>query len=236
MTLRQFISAVAVKRKQIIAYAADDEPVPVEQFETRNVTVKRRKLPRDGPPGFVVIRDDDGFAGSLSLDELRHLVTPPIRRPWSDGGETSYRALFEILDNTVFTSFEKKQMVAMSREIEERAWRVGHGTLRCGFQSLEALRKQRSVYSRLVEETDLDVHVYLADEQGEWPVDGVTAHVESSDEIGRTWLVVYDGSTYTMAACALIAEEVEAGRFRGFWTYDEELVDELLTYLTTTYE
>ncbi len=235
MTLEQFISAVAVQRKQIIVYAPDEAAVPVEQFETRNVTIERRSLPSDGPPGFVVIREDDGFVGSLGLGELQHLLTPPIRRPWSDGVETSYRALFEILDNTLFTSFDKRQMVAVSREIEERAWRVGHGTLSCGFQSTEALRKQQSVYARLVGGTDLDVHIYVGDNQGEWPFDGATFHVESSDEVGRTWFVVFDGSTYTMAACALVAEETEDGRFRGFWTYDEELVHEILSYLTSTY-
>ncbi|WP_224334602.1 DICT sensory domain-containing protein [Haloprofundus halobius] len=235
MTLGQFISAVAAERKQLVVYAVDDAEVPIEQFETRNVSVERRSLSDDGLPGFVVIRDDDGFAGALSLEEFRHLVTPPIRRPWSDDIETSYRALFEVLDNTLFTSFDKRQMVAASREIEERAWRVGHGTLRCGFQSSDALRKQRPVYSRLVGETDLDLHVYLADDQEEWPVDGVTHHVESSEEIGRTWFVVFDGSTYTSAACAIVAEEVEDGQFRGFWTYDEERVDEMLSYLTSTY-
>ncbi|WP_168191200.1 DICT sensory domain-containing protein [Haloprofundus sp. MHR1] len=235
MTLRQFISAVAAERKQLIVYAAADASVPVEQFETRNVTVERRPLPADGPPGFVVIRDESGFAGSLGLEELRHLVTPPIRRPWSAESESSFRPLFEILDNAVFASFDKRQMVAASREIEERAWRVGHGTLRCGFQSADALRKQRTVYSRLVDETDLEVHVYVAGDRGPTTVDGVRFHLESTAEIGRTWFVVFDGSTYTKVACGLIAEEVEDGLFRGFWTYDGEFVDEILSYLTSTY-
>ncbi|KTG09411.1 hypothetical protein AUR64_16675 [Haloprofundus marisrubri] len=234
MTLDQFIADVADRRKQIIVYAPEDATVPLQQFETRNVSIERRTLPDDGPPGFVVIRDDEGFSGALGIDELGHLLTPPIRRPWENDAETSYRPLFEILDNAVFASFDRRQMVGVSREIEERAWRTGHGTLRCGFQSTEPLEKQRSVYRRLAE-TELDIHVYLADNT-EPQIDGVTYHVESAAEIGRTWFVVFDGSTYTEAACGLVAEEIEDGAFRGFWTYDEPFVDEILSHLTSTYD
>jgi hypothetical protein len=235
MTLDTFLSTVAAQRKQITVYTTGREELPLEQFETRNVTIEERTLPEDGPPGFVVIHDEDGFSATLGLAEFRTLLTPPIHRPWDDEVETSYRPLFEILDNTLFASFDRRRMLAVSREVEERAWRIGNGTLRCGFQSARALRAQESVYQRLAEETDLDIHIYLSEHWDRPTLDNVTFHVESDEEIGDTWFVVHDGGTHTLSACGLIAEEIADGRFRGFWTYDDTLVGEILTYLETAY-
>lgn len=145
-----------------------------------------------------------------------------------------YRALFELLDDTVFASLDRRQLLATVRELEDRAWRVGRGTLRVGFQSYAAFRDQEPVYLQLAEETDLDIHIYVAPEtltvdRSNWPV---RFHTEPADEIGRYWSFMFDGDGVDENKCALVAEEREAGSYYGFWTYEPSLVDRAIETLT----
>lgn len=240
-SLADALAEVAARRQTLEVYTDDDE-VAAElrrQFSTRNVDVVRRSLPSADGPGFVVVRDGAGaFGGALSLGQLEAIVSPTIHPPWvlaeSDVDVTD---LFAFLDDTLFASFDRRQMVAAAREIEERAWRVDAGALHVGFQNAEAFRDQRSVYERFLRERELAVRVYVRDA---WTRDAATLAdlevvAEAGAEIGRFWFVLFDGGGSALNACGLLAEECDPGRFRGFWTYDPERVSGLVSYLEDTY-
>lgn len=232
--LGNLLDVVERRRKTLTVYSAAGDGGIAQQFADRNATVEHRPLPEESP-GFVVVRENGTFVGSMATGDLERLLTPPLVRPWDETlVSEGYRALFETLDETLFATFDRRQLLFTAREIEERAWRVGRGTLRVGFQRLSKMRAQVPVYERLADETDLDIHVYGSDDWAPPEIDGVTVHPEAADEIGTFWLLAFDGGGDDDRACGLLAEERDEG-FYGFWSYDAELVAELLAYLERTY-
>ena len=236
MSLADLIEEVERRHKRITLYGTPEDAELLDRLATRNADRSHRTLPPGGPPAFVVVRDQAGFAGSIGVAELRELLEPPIYRPWDPGfAGAGYRAIYELLDDAVFASLDRRQLLAAAREIEDRAWRVGSGTLRVGFQRLSAMRDQVPVYARLGEDTDLDVHVYGDDDWTPPDVPGTTLHVEGGEEIGSFWFLAFDGGPERANACGLLAEERSPGVFYGFWTYDPALVERLLAYLRRNY-
>jgi hypothetical protein len=216
-------------------YAPERDETLARHFETRGATVDHEPLPDDGSGGFVVVADDEEFVGSVPRRDVRRLLSPGA----SDlelGSEPGVGLPMNLLADTTFVAFDRRKLLAASREIEDRAYRQGRGTLRVGFQSQSALASQQDVYDALVRETDLDVHVYVsADWEPTSPC--ATVHAEDAEEIGQFWLVVFDGGGDDRQACALLAEAVddEPGSFRGFWSYDPGRVAALDSYLAETY-
>ncbi|MFB6129281.1 MAG: hypothetical protein ABEJ28_00475 [Salinigranum sp.] len=165
-SLEEAVRAVESRRKVLEVFSGETDTDLVEQFATKNVTVVRRDLPPGSTTAFAVVRDEDGtFLGSIGLDALAALVSPQIHPPWTltDAG-SDYDEVFDFLDNTLFRSFDRRQMLATAREIEERAWRRAEGTLHTGFQNARSLRSQTPVYDRLAARGGLDVRVYVSRE------------------------------------------------------------------------
>lgn len=215
--------------KRFVVYAQETTDV-AEKFQARSVTVEHRGLPPEAPP-FVAIREGDRFVGAVSLDDLRTLLEPPIHRPDSiDGISEGYRALYEVLDDTVFLGLGRRRLLATSREFEDRALRVGRGTLRVSFQSLSAFESQVPVYRRLADETTLAIHIYGRPDWTPPPIERVTYHATTHDVVERHWILAFDGGGDDSHACALLARETEEG-FTGRWSYDPAVVTDLLTAL-----
>ena len=231
--LRDFIEAAEAQEQTVVEYSPSPSSELEDLFETRNVTVVHRALPDDGSRGFVVVRRGGEFYGALSLAAIDRALAPSAEDPGA-GAEAAFRDFLDLFDETVFTAYDRRQMLATSREIEDRAWRVGSGALYAGFQSSDALRSQASLYGQFGEETDLDVHVYVTDEWDPPALDEVTVHVEDAAEIGDVWFVAFE-SADEMYTCALLAEERDPGEFRGFWTYDPDTVGDVVAYLRETY-
>ncbi|MFC6825888.1 DICT sensory domain-containing protein [Halopelagius fulvigenes] len=239
MTLQFVIEEAEKRRKSAVYYAPEEGDLPA-QFDAQNVEMEYRDVPPGGPDPFVTIFDGGRFLGAVSVESLRTFLWPPIRRPY-DATDLSpeYRALVELLDDTVFASLSRRQLLATTREFEDRAWRTGRGRLHVGFQSRSAFRAQRSLYRRMAAETDLDVHVYRAGDDGtddDASDDGVaesglTLHVGSEAEFGRHWFVVFDGGGNDGPKNALVAEQRTDETFYGVWTYDSGLVDRALAEL-----
>lgn len=227
MTFEDILTDVERRRQTLVVYSSVDSPEIIDRFTFRNVTVEHRSLPGETAQGFVVVRDGE-FVGSIGLEELQLLLEPPFAPPWDETviGE-AYRALYELLDDSLFTSLERRQLLGASREIENRAWNVGSGTLRAGFQRFSAVEAQLPVYTRLARETDLEIHVYSEDEWKPASSPGFAYHGDSHEDIGRFWFLSFDGAGDDRQMGALLAEERTAGEFFGFWTYDPELVAEL---------
>jgi len=228
--LEKFIEEVERRQKRFVVYS-DDAVDVADQLATRNVTVERRELPSTDPEPFVEIYDGDRFLGGIDLDDLQVLLEPPIVRPDDpeDVGD-AYRALLEVLDGTVFATLDRQQLQATSREFERRAWQVGRGTLRVGFQSLSAFEPQTETYRRLGEETDLDIHVYGQPDWSPPTIPNVTYHRDTEGTLTPYWFMAFDGGDEESQRCALVAREDGDG-YRGFWTYDPSLVGDILATL-----
>ncbi len=227
MSLRELIEGVEAHEKTLTVFDAAPGAVGAlrEHFQDRNLVVEGDST-EAGPSGYAVLGSDEAFVTAVSVDEL---LDP-------SAGDDAYQPILDHLDETMFTSYSRDRMLAASREIEDRAWRVEEGSLHAGFQYFSNVEPQREAYERLGGESDLDVHVYVVPGGGIDPLSDVTLHVEDVDEIRRSWFVAYDGGGLQEYMCALVAEEREGhDGFYGFWTYDPSTVEYVLDHLETTY-
>jgi hypothetical protein len=238
-SLSDAIASIEAERKSIEVYTtAPQEAADVaDQFSTKNVAVDYSPLPDEADEGFVIIRGPDGaFLGSIGLSTFAAILAPEIHPPWTlVESDTEYDQIFDFLDNTLFSSFNRRQMLATAREIEERAWRHAAGRLYTGFQTVEAYQAQESVYERLNQHEQVSVQLYL---NADWETevsDLLPVQLVSTDEIGEFWFVFYDGGGSDLAKCGLLAEERRSRQYYGFWTYDPAYVDELILYLESRF-
>ena len=234
MSLAELIAGVEDHQKELQVFNTDEATVSAlrEQFHDRNVAVGAEETPSGKPDAFAVLSEEGEFITAADVDDMRH---PENERTGPDPGGP-HRPILDHLDETMFTSYDIGQMVAASREIEDRAWRVGSGTLRSGFQKLSILEDQMDIYEQLAQKGSLDVHAYgFPDTDVPSHDTDLTIHVERSDEIEKSWFVAYDGGGVDVNKCALLAEERESRSFYGFWTYDPATVDWILEHLESTY-
>jgi hypothetical protein len=235
MTLTELISGVKDHEKALTAFNADEERVDAlrERFRDRNVSVFAERTPSGKPESFVVLAENGEFVTAAPLDDV--LASPTTEASPGFDGE-AYRPVLDRLDETTFTAYDVDRMVAASREIEDRAWRIGEGSLHSGFQRLSILEGQLDAYGQLANREGLSVYAYAAPDT-EMPDHGtdLTIRVERSEEIERSWFVVYDGGGNDLDKCALVAEERDPRAFYGFWTYDPDTVDWIVDHLESTY-
>jgi DICT domain-containing protein len=231
MSLATLLSTAARDRTTLRRYHAADESDLDDQFAGRNVTVESRSLPREGPPPFVVIRDADGFRAAVSDETLRSFLSPAVTPPWrADEADREYRVLYDLLDDTVFAGLDRQQLLGATREIEDRAYRVGAGHLHVGFQCRAAFATLESLYRELAAETDLNVHVYVVDEWLDDPLPDITVHVEPTPGVGRYWFLAFDGGPDPTQQCALVAEQ-HGDTYEGVWSYDPLVVEQVFDAL-----
>ena len=235
MSLTELIAGVAAHEMTLVVFNADEGDVADlrERFHDRNLTVVADRTHTGRPGAFAVLARDDEFVTAVALEEV---LERPRRTTDPDFDGQAYRPILDHLDETLFTSYDAGQMLAASREIEDRAWRVGAGTLHAGFQRLSILADELEVYGRLADRGALAVHAYATPDV---PVPDhdtdLTIHVERAAEIERSWFVVYDGAGIDASKCALLAEERDPGAYYGFWTYDPGTVDWIVDHLESTY-
>ncbi|MFB6191846.1 MAG: DICT sensory domain-containing protein [Haloarculaceae archaeon] len=243
MTLSELIAGVESHEKTLTVFNADREAVETlrSQFADRNVSVVSERTPDGTPEAFVVLADDGAFVTAAGVSDVVGEAGGGRTgrngdRDGEEDGEYPYRPILDHLDETMFTSYDTGQMVASSREIEDRAWRLGEGALHAGFQRLSILDDQMDVYTRLASKDGLDVHAYAVPDREMLDHEtDLTIHLERSEEIERSWFVVYDGGGVDVNKCALLAEERDDRQFYGFWTYDPDTVDWIVDYLETSY-
>jgi len=246
MSLIELIAGVEAHEATLTVFNTD--PAVAEElreyFADRNVRIVDEQT-ASGPEEFAVLARDGEFVTGVTVGELLpgadgdgETASPEA----SDGSEAERRdgrrvgsPVLDHLDETMFTSYSREDMVAASREIEDRAWRVGDGELHAGFQTLDVLTGEADTYDLLGEKDRLEVHAYAAAEGDAPEVEHYTVHVGETAEIRETWFVAYDGGGYDEAKCALLAEERAPGEFYGFWSYDPETVDYIIDYLTERY-
>ncbi len=232
MSLLELITGVEAHEQTLTVFNVDEATVEAlrERFRDRNIVV-RSGTAEGGPEAFAVLERDGEFVTGTGvpamLDEGEEFS--PAFDP------ESYRPILDELDGTVFTSYSMRQMIAASREIEDRAWRIGSGELHSGFQRVSILERTLDVYERLGEREGLTVHGYASRDTEPPRQDSFTLHLEDVDEIERSWFVAYDGGGIDENKCALLAEEREPREFYGFWTYDPGTVDYIVDHLKRSY-
>lgn len=214
-------------------------PEPLEEleeyFDAPGVEVTWEQVEGDGD-GVVVVSEGQEVLGSVPVAALRNLVSPedPPRPGTGVFDDWALRELFALLREATFSSSDRRQLLATSREFEDRAVRTGEGALHAGFQRPAALAAQAELYAAMAADTDLDVHAYLDAGWSVPTVPGVTVHAERDSELGDYWFVLFDGGPDAESACGLLAEQRD-GTYYGFWTYDATTVNRLLAYLQDTY-
>ncbi|SDM96532.1 Diguanylate Cyclase and Two-component system sensory domain-containing protein [Halogranum gelatinilyticum] len=231
MSLSELIAGVEDHRKTLTVVNASPGVADSlrDYFVDRNLHVAE-ETSEHTPKNYIVLGQDETFLTATSVATL--LADEQVDPGFENA---SYRPVLDEMDETMFTSYDIGRMVAASREIEDRAWRNGKGQLHAGFQRLSTLETQFEVYSRLGSRGDLDVHAYAAPDVDVPETPGVRVHVEDTEEIRRSWFVVYDGGGVDENKCALLAEEREPREFYGFWTYGSDTVDYIIDHLTTSY-
>jgi len=252
-SLRELVADIERTATTITVFAPEPHEELLDQFSTRNVEVAHESLPAVADSGFVLVQQNGAALGSIGLDALREANRTTVAPPWGDRGDSpAYRQFLSLFRETAFSTDSRRELLATTREIEDRAWRTGDGRLRAGFQSLTAYRDQLPVYRRLGSETDLDVHVYGRPDWTPPPIEGVRLHEEVAADIAQVWFVVFRDTAAERDAgrpaggsdaaasrgsnsCALLAEEREPDRYFGFWTYDDELVASIDDHLAATY-
>lgn len=234
MTLCELIAGVEDHEKTLTVFNADDSVVADlgEYFADRNVAVRPEETPSGKPGEFVTLSADGEVLTAAGLSDLRRMLDDePARLGLRD---RPYQPILDHLEDTMFTSWDAEQMVVASREIEDRAFRVGRGTLHAGFQSVSTLENELPIYQRLGS-TDVDVHAYAVPDTDPPDSEEFRLHLERATEIERTWFVAFDGGPDPDDRCALLAEEREDRTFYGFWTYDGSTVEYILDHLRAQY-
>ncbi|WP_122089606.1 DICT sensory domain-containing protein [Halalkalicoccus subterraneus] len=230
MSLSELISGVEAHEMTLTVYNADGAVEDLrERFADRNLTVEAGAAD-SGPDRFVTLDSDGTFVSATGLDDL--LKEPSERTNFEND---PYRPILDHLDETMFTSYSRRKMLAASREIEDRAWRVGKGQLHAGFQRISVLESQLETYSALGSRDALTVHTYGTPDIEIPTQTDFLIHAEGAEEIATSWFVAFDGADIDEMKCALLAEERDPGEFYGFWTYDPSTIDYIVSHLTSTY-
>lgn len=231
MTVHAFLAQFEPADVTITVYSPGPATDVVERLAAHRIDVSQRTLPAPVGDAFAVVRKNGTFDGVLPLDAVRtFLSASPDDRGVGEGPESDpdRQRLRSSLANTLFSSLTRSQLLATSREFEDRAYRLGAGTLRVSFQSLSTFRTQHDRYETLAGDTDLEIHVYGQADRDPPEIPGVTVHSLGRDCLADVWLLAFDAAGDEYNKCALVAEETDPGQYRGFWTYDPTLVDEIL--------
>lgn len=223
MDIRDVIDSVRARERTLTVFAPDDTLADAlaAHFASQNVRVVHERVPETELPS-VVVSEHGRVRARVDASSVATFVddNPLVKRV---GEDVPYRDILEAVDDTTFTAYDAESMLYASREIEDRAWRRGEGTLAAGFQSAASFDAQRHTYEVLAS-GDIDVHVFVPDGVEEPPAN-VTVH-EATGGVADAWFVAYDGGGAARQKSALLAEERAPRRFYGVLTYEPSLVDD----------
>ncbi|PSP73063.1 hypothetical protein BRC86_10330 [Halobacteriales archaeon QS_3_64_16] len=155
-------------------------------------------------------------------------------------GEDCPTEVLEPIGTTVVSAHSTQQMIVASRHIERRALEIESGEIHTCFQRLSLLGEDlRTViqYNLLAEE-GVDVHIYGFADHDLPEVEKPTVHPGRTEELADSWVVAFDSTEGDAdgEAAALVAQERASDEYAGFWTFDPELVGNVIEYMTATYQ
>jgi hypothetical protein len=239
MSLHDVVASVEAREKTLSLLNPRDADLAgalAEYLADLNVAVAVARTDTGEPRDVAVLTRGDELLASTECAALAGLVDETAPGPDGLGvDDAAADAVLSHLKETTFTAYDRAEMTAVSREIEDRAWRVGSGTLLAGFQTTSVLAGEAETYRNLATE-GLDVHAFAAPDGADVDVADVTLHVEDVPEIRDSWFVVFDGGGVRGQECALLAEARGENAYYGFWTYDPSVVERIYDHLAATYE
>jgi len=236
-SLRAVFDGVISERRTLLVVNASEEAMDVisSSLSRLNVTVRSASLP-EGPDAFTLLSRGNELIAAEPVGRVR-VVADGFDGEEAPAGD----AISEVFSEAVSAEFgvrdvRRGDLVRTSRLFERAALRRGAGTLHAGFQRLSrvpAEPRTHELYRTLVD-AGVDVHLYGTDD-AEPAVPGATVHAADEPEIRESWFVVYDGAGDSDGMGALLCFEQSPGSYDGFWTFREEIVVSLLSYLEATY-
>jgi len=224
MVFADVLGRVDDSRRRLVFYNVESRAHckrVVEYVGVHDVDIEYVSDPEQ-PDTTVSVQTDDTVLASDDIEQVAAYIDS-----WETDLSTATcpPSIFEALDETVFRSRNKRQLVLASRIIETRAARAGDGRLAVGFQQLSLARPQLSLYRSLPPSVSVSLY---GDPDWLPPADsGFTIHALESQHHTDYWWVVFDGTDNPGQHAALLAEETDDGSYTGFWTYRPSLIDEI---------
>ena len=237
MDLTQAIEYIQDHRKDLTLFNLGEPSIAEELrsfFSTQNLRIQTAGTASGRPRALAILSSGRTILAIVDVSVLRELTESVPRASDVGIADSEYADLLRHLKETTFTSYDTEQLLYASREIEDRARRVGQGTIHAGFQRFSVMAEQEQIYSDLARR-GIDVYAYgIPDTQ---PPDFATGeiHATNADEIAESWFVIFDGGGTNSQKSALIATERAEDDWFGAWTYDPAIVDRLCEYLDGTY-
>lgn len=159
------VAAVEDREKSLTVFNPPPETDVVDEvaeyLADYNVAVRAERTESGRPAEFVVLDVDDVVLTAFDLARLQEAIeaVPVADGPGVEPGP--FDDVLEHLAEATFTSYSHDRMLAASREIEDRALRVGTGRLVAGFQTADTLRGELERYAELAR-TGLEVTCFAA--------------------------------------------------------------------------
>jgi hypothetical protein len=241
MSYAELIDAITTADIQLCVYNHEGPEAAiadiVSYFDVDAADVSRKQS-TDKPNGVAVVAVGGDLLLEAQVDTLRKAVTTTtevLRN--ADPDEPLPSDLMMSFDDATFTSYDRQRLLVASRHIERRVHRVGSGTLHTSFQYLSNLANDLPTltYYNLLARAGVDIHVYGIPDETLENANGITVVGVESDEIASTWMVTFNGDGNDDEKAALVAREQVSNDWRGFWTFDPAVVDEVIEYTTAAY-
>jgi len=222
MVFGDVLGRVDDSRRRLVFYNAESrshcERV-VEYVGIHDVEIEYVDDPTE-PDSTVCVQDDDTRLASDDIEAVAAYIDS-----WETDLSTDAQppSIFEALDETIFRSKNRCQLMLASRILETRAARAGNGRLAVGFRQLSLARPQLPLYRSLP--PTISVSLYG---EPDWlpPADsGLAVYTPKSQHHADYWWVVFDGTDNPSQHAALLAEETDDGSYTGFWTYRQSLIE-----------
>lgn len=239
MNLASAIEDVRRNEKVLILYNPVDYPdleaALREYFHAHNVRIRCITTDSTEPRNTALLNSREELLATVDCATLDQLVRDV---PTSESGfgiaDSAYQDVLRHLKETTFTSRDTRELLYTAREIEDRARRVGQGTLHAGFQHVSRMVDQQGIYSDLARR-GLTVHTYGVPDTTPPDLGSATVHPVETDEIAAHWFVVFDGGGHPNQLTALVAAQQIENEFYGMWTYDPWIVRRLCAYIERMY-
>jgi hypothetical protein len=162
-------------------------------FETQNVRITVDRTVSGKPEEVAVLSNATEVLAVVDVSTLRGLLKAVPTGAGDLGiADREYESVLRHLKETTFTSYDTQQLLYASREIEDRARRVGQGSIHTGFQRCSVIAEQRSIYADLARR-GVSVHAYGVPDATPPDLSSGHVHTVSTDEVAETWFVVFDG-------------------------------------------
>lgn len=245
MSLSRFVDQVKDREKTLTVFADHDEELFSELrdfFGVQNIRVRRGHVDGTGPDDFVVLHQGDDAVAVSTLADVRDALfigEASGFRPEDRVASDATPDVVQSLGNTTFSVDDEDRLLLtqISNHVDELAVRAGGGTLHSGIRRVSALHEDASrmgLYRKLAE-AGVETHVYGDYDADPPAIPRVSIHPEDADEIAETRFEIFDGNGDDASKAALVAIELGRNSYRGFWTFEADLVDDLSDYVRETY-